>query len=479
MPYTNLLNEFTAMSQDVLGSRLTGVYLHGSAVMDGFNPVTSDLDLIVVIDGEIIDAEKRDFIRETVRMNASAPEKGIEMSVVQLSACRKFMHPAPYELHFSPSHLDLWNRDPEEYLRKLHGTDPDLAAHFTVIRRYGRVLTGAPIDDVFGDVPREDYIASILFDVENAYADILVHPTYMTLNLCRVLAFLRDGEVLSKKSGGEWGLKFLPVRFRPLLEAALDDYTNNTAYDVPQSLACDFAGHMMMQIDRETNECRFPAPADSILEDMSGFFEKRVEGYDEHMIANVEGCREGYPLMASLVPDGAESLLDLGCGTGLELDEIFRLHPDLSVTAVDLCPAMLEKLRGKHPDKDMNLICGDYFTADFGSGYDCAVSFETMHHFTPEKKAGLYRKIADALTPDGCYIECDYMVDTQAQEDHWFAENRRIRALQNIPEDAFFHFDTPCTMENQRQLLLDAGFTTVELVFRKGGTAMMIAKKEG
>ena len=38
------------------------------------------------------------------------------------------------------------------------------------------------------------------------------------------------------------------------------------------------------------------------LETMSDFFTARVEGYDEHMIANVEGCKEGYPKMASLIP---------------------------------------------------------------------------------------------------------------------------------------------------------------------------------
>jgi len=144
---------------------------------------------------------------------------------------------------------------------------------------------------------------------------------------------------------------------------------------------------------------------------------------------------------------------------------------------VDLCRAMLDRIPEKHPDKTVNLICADYFTADFGGNYDCAVSFETMHHFTPAKKAGLYQKIARALKPDGWYIECDYMVDTQAEEDHWFAENLRIRASQNIPPDAFFHYDTPCTIENQKQMLLDAGFQTVELVFRKGGTAMLVARK--
>ena len=213
------------------------------------------------------------------------------------------------------------------------------------------------------------------------------------------------------------------------------------------------------------------------LETMSDFFTARVDGYDEHMLRNVEGCREGYPLMASLVPPATRRLLDLGCGTGLELDEIFKLYPDMAVTGVDMTAAMLDQLRAKHPERDLTLICDDYFKADFGGIFDCAVSFETMHHFTQEKKLSLYRRICEALIPDGVYIECDYMADTQEQEDYFLAELVRMKAEQGIPEDVFVHYDTPCSIENQIALLKAAGFATVEQTLRIGGTCMLVARK--
>ena len=213
------------------------------------------------------------------------------------------------------------------------------------------------------------------------------------------------------------------------------------------------------------------------LETMSDFFTARVDGYDEHMLRDVEGCKEGYPLMASLVPAHTRRLLDLGCGTGLELDEIFKLYPDIAVTGVDMTAAMLRELRAKHPDKKLTLICDDYFQADLGGTYDCAVSFETMHHFTQEKKTALYRRVCEALTPHGVYIECDYMADTQEQEDFFFSELARMRAEQGIPEDVFVHYDTPCTIANQIAMLKAAGFASVEQVMRIGGTCMLVAKK--
>jgi len=214
------------------------------------------------------------------------------------------------------------------------------------------------------------------------------------------------------------------------------------------------------------------------LETMSDFFTSRVEGYDEHMLSNVEGCSEGYTVMASLVPAGTRSLLDLGCGTGLELDEIFKLHPDLSVVGIDLTEAMLQKLREKHPHRDMRLICGDYFAVDFGkAAFDCAVSFETMHHFPKLSKLALYRRIWDSLKPGGMYIECDWMVETQAEEDRYFAENTRLRSELDIPEDEYCHFDTPCTIANQIALFKSAGFRSADKVFRLGGTTIVIARK--
>ncbi len=214
------------------------------------------------------------------------------------------------------------------------------------------------------------------------------------------------------------------------------------------------------------------------MEKMDDFFTARVDGYDAHMLANVTGCKEGYQRMAALLPDDAAVLLDLGCGTGLELDEIFRCKPDIAVTGIDLTKSMLDKLREKHPGKNMRLIHGSYFDCDFGkSAFDAAVSFQTLHHFTHATKLELYRRVCDALKPGGVYIECDYMVLAQAEEDFLLAENRRIRRELSIPDDAFYHYDTPCTIDNQLRLLAEAGFAPVQLIWREGNTTIIVAQK--
>lgn len=216
------------------------------------------------------------------------------------------------------------------------------------------------------------------------------------------------------------------------------------------------------------------------MEKMHEFFAARADGYEEHMLTYVEGSKEAYFEMARLLPKSCQNLLDLGCGTGLELDEIFKPLPDVRVTGIDLTREMLDKLLQKHPDKRLNLICGSYFDVDLGkSEYDCAVSFQTLHHFSHEAKIGLYRKVKEALKPGGRYIECDYMVETQAEEDLCYSENARKRKEQGIPDGEFYHYDTPCTVQNQIEMLKTAGFTQVKMVFRIGCTTILVADHSG
>lgn len=213
------------------------------------------------------------------------------------------------------------------------------------------------------------------------------------------------------------------------------------------------------------------------IEQMSDFFTARVEGYDAHML-NLEGCKEGYVKMAEILPQGANDILDLGCGTGLELDEIFKTRPFINVTGVDLTQAMLDKLKEKHPKKNLTLINASYFDYDFGTEkYDAVISFQTMHHFSHDDKIKLYSKICSALKPRGQYIECDYMVIKQEDEELYFSENKRLRKEHGITEGEFYHYDTPCTIDNQIMMLSKAGFKSSEMLWRVENTTIIVAQK--
>ena len=63
-----------------------------------------------------------------------------------------------------------------------------------------------------------------------------------------------------------------------------------------------------------------------MLERMADFFENRLIGYDEHMLTAIESANEFYPFTAKMLPAVENCcILDLGCGTGLELEEYYLL----------------------------------------------------------------------------------------------------------------------------------------------------------
>lgn len=215
------------------------------------------------------------------------------------------------------------------------------------------------------------------------------------------------------------------------------------------------------------------------LEEMSRFFENRVGGYDEHMRATIEGASAFYAYTAAQLPQqpGAR-VLDLGCGTGLELEEYFALNPEAEVTGIDLCRPMLDELEAKFPGKKLNLRCESYFDADLAPEFfDAAVSVESLHHFTAERKLGLYRKLRAALKDGGQFILTDYFAESGELEKEYFENLDALMREQGLDKGSFYHYDTPLTAEHEAEVLKEAGFRDVRILKVWGTTCTVIAVK--
>ena len=251
MSVQDVLDHFVAISQKIIGHRLTGVYLHGSMAMGCFHADKSDIDLIVIIEDDLTNQQKISLMEEIIRLNRMAPAKGLELSFVKKEYCKPFVYPTPFELHFSPAHLQWFLDRPEDYVQKMKGEDKDLAAHFTIINRYGVQLYGEAIADVFGEVPRKDYIDSIWYDIHNAAQEISDHPMSVILNLCRALAYVRDDLVLSKARGGAWALTHVDKQYHPLILQAQYSYTSHHVMQMDEMQAKQFAADMLKNIRRE------------------------------------------------------------------------------------------------------------------------------------------------------------------------------------------------------------------------------------
>ena len=216
-----------------------------------------------------------------------------------------------------------------------------------------------------------------------------------------------------------------------------------------------------------------------MLEKMADFFENRLDGYDEHMMSNIESADEFYPFTAKQLPTTENChILDLGCGTGLELEEYYPLNPSAKITGVDLSQGMLSVLKKKFADKDITLICGSYFDVHFGmSLFDSAVSVESLHHFTKAEKVPLYAKLHRALKDGGYFVLTDYFSLTDEEEQMHRQNLSELKTEQGISDDAFYHYDTPLTVKHETEALLEAGFSSVEVLKNWGATYTIKAVK--
>lgn len=220
------------------------------------------------------------------------------------------------------------------------------------------------------------------------------------------------------------------------------------------------------------------------LEEMQIHFDNRAETYNITHLEKISGGIESKRIIASFLPDDTKTIIDLGVGTGLELDEIFKRFPNVQVMGIDISEKMLKLLKETHPDKDIILHCNNYFNYSFYNYYyDVALSVQTLHHYSYETKIALYKKVYDCIKPNGVYLECDYMLseqeyaNAQEYEDFLLSEYKRLKAEQGITDDTIYHFDIPCTVNNQIKMLGESGFKHVKEIWRKKNTVIITAYK--
>lgn len=215
----------------ILGN-LIGIYLHGSLAMGCFNPNRSDLDFIVVVKEKISQEIKIEIVKKLMSISLSPSPS--EISFLTEKNLVRDGSTFQYDLHYSEYWRKKYERLVTQATAKIWNDesleDVDLSAHIRVINERGITIFGKDKDKVFPKINDEDYIKAILYDFDDSFDGWTKKPEYYILNACRVLHFLENRYVTSKKEGGEWGIEVLQNRFGQLIEAALDVYTGKVSY---------------------------------------------------------------------------------------------------------------------------------------------------------------------------------------------------------------------------------------------------------
>ena len=223
-------------------------------------------------------------------------------------------------------------------------------------------------------------------------------------------------------------------------------------------------------------------------ERMADFFDSRAQGYEAHMERSVASFDRFYAAIASPVPKTQErlSILDVGCGTGLELEAILSRAPNAVVTGIDVSARMLDKLRERYErrSEQLHLIQGSYLEVPLGeSRYDYAVAVMTLHHLLPTRKLELYRRIRRALKREGGYVEGDWVVSPEEEEGYRSRYEElvltlsRERAIEReAPDEGSYHIDVPLSLETETRLLVEAGYNTVDVIWQGERNDVYVAR---
>lgn len=196
-------------------------------------------------------------------------------------------------------------------------------------------------------------------------------------------------------------------------------------------------------------------------ERMNAFFDARHSNYDNDMHRNVESFDSFYRTIAESVNKTQKriKILDLGVGTGLELEPIIKRVPNAEIICVDISAKMMAMLKQKYEDKDieMKTVNESYICYQFGENkFDYIISVMTMHHLQKNEKIQLYTKIVRALKVSGKYIEGDWVVsknDEKEYMDKYLAKKKLFK----LNDDDIYHIDIPFSLETQENIFKESG----------------------
>jgi tRNA (cmo5U34)-methyltransferase len=180
-------------------------------------------------------------------------------------------------------------------------------------------------------------------------------------------------------------------------------------------------------------------------------------------------------------------VLDLGTGTGSLTGLLLSRIATATVVAIDADPVMIAEARERlaavlprvtHLRRD--------FVGSLPGGSDACMASLALHHITElTEKQRLYEQILDALSPEGIFINADAMFAENSRLEKWMRTNwtRHLLASGFSKSEVADHFrqwsteDRYFEVQTELRLLHEAGFSNLEVIWRRGPMAVLVGHK--
>ena len=131
----------------------------------------------------------------------------------------------------------------------------------------------------------------------------------------------------------------------------------------------------------------------------------KIAEYDRRIRTFIPDYEEMLDVVAAHIPPRAQTIVDLGVGTGALAARCLRRAAGARIVGIDVDREMMKlavRLRGR-----ATLLCGTFLRTPLPKCDAVVASFALHHIRTTKAKACLYRQIAAALRPDGTFLTAD------------------------------------------------------------------------
>ena len=216
-------------------------------------------------------------------------------------------------------------------------------------------------------------------------------------------------------------------------------------------------------------------------------FNNGAKSYDRQRSIVIPNLDQLYTIIANLanINVSRPKILDLGAGTGLLTEKIFKKYFRGHFTLIDISEEMLNIAKKRFKEnRNFKYILGDYLKIDFEESFDIIVSSLSIHHLEDKDKKILYAKVYEILNNDGIFLNADQVLAPSSENENIYQRNwlEKIEVgtlKQNekkIIIDRMKH-DKPATLENNIKWLKKCGFTNVDVFYKYYNFCVLYGKK--
>lgn len=220
---------------------------------------------------------------------------------------------------------------------------------------------------------------------------------------------------------------------------------------------------------------------DSAPKLMGAFFDSVSSDYDDVHTSHIDKGDEYHVALSDPVvsTNNRISILDIGCGTGLELSSILPKVPNAHFHCIDLSQKLLEQLKDRLSGSTCtySVYQGSYLDCEYPlSLYEYTIASATLHHLTDKEKLRLFPKLLRSLKGEGVLIIGDWYAsydDVQSQLEAYYGFLSDGLDVTN----GRYHLDIPTTRGNEQELLRRSGFTSIEVIWESFNFSIVTARK--